>query len=451
MSGPRRPMSSQRHRSPMPQSLVSTSLPGLRAATGAVMPIRPAAPTAPQRPSGSRGPASFLLAFLAIGGPWTGAGAAAQSRAPHTLTAVMLPSSAEARVPERTRRAAAAAVADALHEDGVTVLPNADASVRLAADPNRDCAAIDCAHLIARAIGADYAVVVTVWSRGHERPSAVAVSLVSAEREAWGGEALVEGDVAQAARGALRMARQRQGVARLGTLVIRTEPHEATVEIDGQRAGHTPFRRMVEPGDHRIAVYLDGHHAASRTVTVGRDQETAVDLALEPIPSLEPRRLDPDAPAGPNVRSATGPVDSPSDAGAAIASGEGDRHGRSTGPDPAVTPARGTRNATNWWFAGGLTATGLIGGGMFAYGVLHDGTDQGAIPGGHEIAVIEPWHIAAGIAGATCLVAAAVFASLAIIGEDGAVGSDGGASASATTYGIVADTEGATLSFEQRF
>ena len=65
-----------------------------------------------------------------------------------------------------------------------------------------------------------------------------------------------------------------------GRLVIHA-PDGADVAIDGRLQGVTPLPPLsIRPGEHFVAVMLNGHEAFSRTITIGRGAEKTVDADL---------------------------------------------------------------------------------------------------------------------------------------------------------------------------
>jgi hypothetical protein len=62
-------------------------------------------------------------------------------------------------------------------------------------------------------------------------------------------------------------------------LRITSTPSDATVLLDGERLGHTPFEgdRVLAPGEHVLKVRLRGYAAQKRTIQVA---DQAVDEAF---------------------------------------------------------------------------------------------------------------------------------------------------------------------------
>lgn len=222
----------------------------------------------------SRVPAALLLAVVAI-----------TTSSAHADTAAMLPVSQSARISQATRDEAGLAVARGLARENVTVTSAHDTELRLVADPSlRACSEHTCAERVARTIGVDFAVLVTVWTRGEtSEPLAVSVAFVTPDGAAYGGEGDVAraGNLAAAAERAVFEARQRQRTGSLGRLRVETDPPGAVVEIDGIFRGETPFYRMIEPGPHNVVVHREGFVNATRSVSVNAQTDAVVRVTLE--------------------------------------------------------------------------------------------------------------------------------------------------------------------------
>ena len=71
-------------------------------------------------------------------------------------------------------------------------------------------------------------------------------------------------------------------------------PREAEVYVDGYYAGVVDDfdgmlqRLRVEPGQHEIAIYLDGYRTARQRLYLIRDRTFKIKLALEPLPAGDP-------------------------------------------------------------------------------------------------------------------------------------------------------------------
>ncbi len=218
------------------------------------------------------------------------------------LLATMVPSRARAdgaavlavresaRVADRVRREGEAALVAALAADGVRVRTAADTEAVLVGDPLAECGAVDCAVAVARRLGVDFVVVLSVFGTDAQADS-VAVALATADGLSFGGEADVDAarPLARAVADALAEARIRQGAGTRGTLRVETTPSGATVHVDGEFRGETPLFRAVEPGAHRVVVSQSGRVTESRDVVVQLHEETTLQLALAPVAPSAPR------------------------------------------------------------------------------------------------------------------------------------------------------------------
>jgi len=225
------------------------------------------------------------------------------------------------------------AIAGQLLEHVATVLSAEDAARRMVGEPFSECNALDCGGSVVRALGVDFAVLVTVWApRG--TPTSVVVTFVGADDSVAGDAPVQGGDVVAAALTALQTARQRWGASQMGFLVLTSSPSGASVEVDGRVIGTTPLRHLVMAGERHVRVLLDGHVTAEHRVRVAATEESSLDVALAPEEAL----------------SSTGPA---------------------TREEPSVL---------NWVIGGGIVAAGL---GLLVspiYGLAVDGSCVGDPP-----------------------------------------------------------------------
>lgn len=63
---------------------------------------------------------------------------------------------------------------------------------------------------------------------------------------------------------------------------VTTTPPGATLQIDGAKAGTTPWTATVTPGSHKLTVTLRGYKSAKDTVKVKRGETVTRDFTLEP-------------------------------------------------------------------------------------------------------------------------------------------------------------------------
>lgn len=82
---------------------------------------------------------------------------------------------------------------------------------------------------------------------------------------------------------------------------VGSEPPGARLRIDGREVGVTPWQGSVEPGRRQIDLDLPGHQPVSKTLMAARGQKHAVNLQLQPLPTLG-RLSIVSAPAGAFVR-----------------------------------------------------------------------------------------------------------------------------------------------------
>lgn len=188
--------------------------------------------------------------------------------------------------PERGAPAPSAATREALDTvtrqldgDGVTVIPASDAQQRMVGEPYADCNRLDCGSDVARALGVDFVVLVTVWAR-RGRATSVVVTLIGADDSVAGDAPVEAGDLAAAVLGALGTARQRWQAARMGYLVATSTPPAASVEVDGQVVGETPLRHLVAAGERRVRVLLDGYTPHEETIVVAPSEEHRLEVTL---------------------------------------------------------------------------------------------------------------------------------------------------------------------------
>jgi hypothetical protein len=71
------------------------------------------------------------------------------------------------------------------------------------------------------------------------------------------------------------------GLRRAGTLMVVSSPAGATLLLDGQRVGHTPYTADVAPGSHSIHLELRGRRTVTRKVAVVAGQTQGLSVQLE--------------------------------------------------------------------------------------------------------------------------------------------------------------------------
>lgn len=155
----------------------------------------------------------------------------------------------------------------------------AERGIRLVRAPDGEpCEDAECARAIAERTGADYVLLVSIEDAG------VRVRAVRAAGDPHDAVVAI-GDPGPAHAAATALERALEGASddAMGFLMIRSSPPGAAVVIDGERAGETPLRRMLAPGDHQVRV-----GTRERSVVVRALEETALDVDLEAEES-EPR------------------------------------------------------------------------------------------------------------------------------------------------------------------
>ena len=68
------------------------------------------------------------------------------------------------------------------------------------------------------------------------------------------------------------------------TLSVQSDPPNANVMVDGTVAGRTPFQGELSPGEHIIAVEMDGRMREERKVVAREGRDASVSFALAPLP-----------------------------------------------------------------------------------------------------------------------------------------------------------------------
>ncbi|OGV34419.1 MAG: hypothetical protein A2020_05090 [Lentisphaerae bacterium GWF2_45_14] len=70
----------------------------------------------------------------------------------------------------------------------------------------------------------------------------------------------------------------------LGNLIIRTEPSNATISIDGKPRGNTPFSAPIEEGNHSIKISMSGYSGHEQSILVLRDKTLTKNISLQLLP-----------------------------------------------------------------------------------------------------------------------------------------------------------------------
>lgn len=78
-------------------------------------------------------------------------------------------------------------------------------------------------------------------------------------------------------------------VVRLGTLVIKSTPTGASIELDGKNSGVTENVIYSSSGSYRVRLTLDGYESVEETCSVTEGQMTEVNKKLKPLPRRRSR------------------------------------------------------------------------------------------------------------------------------------------------------------------
>ncbi|HEX8149017.1 MAG TPA: PEGA domain-containing protein [Pyrinomonadaceae bacterium] len=73
-------------------------------------------------------------------------------------------------------------------------------------------------------------------------------------------------------------------VVRLGTLVIKSTPAGARIEVDGKASGVTENVIYPSAGSYRVRLTMDGYEPAEEMCSVAEGQVTQVNKRLKPLP-----------------------------------------------------------------------------------------------------------------------------------------------------------------------
>lgn len=197
-------------------------------------------------------------------------------------------------VPDGGRPASASAVTSVidtvtvqLAEGGLTVIEAADADRRMTGQPFVGCNRLECGAEVARNLGVDFVVLVTVWGR-RGRATSVVVALIGADDSVAGDAPVADEGVAAAAQAALQIARQRWQSARMGYLVASSVPPDATVEVDDHVVGRTPLRHLVAAGERRVRISLEGYATTEQMVVVQPSEEHTLEVRLVSSEAVTP-------------------------------------------------------------------------------------------------------------------------------------------------------------------
>ncbi|MFP4164849.1 MAG: PEGA domain-containing protein, partial [Chitinispirillaceae bacterium] len=65
------------------------------------------------------------------------------------------------------------------------------------------------------------------------------------------------------------------------TLVITSDPPQASVSIDGKSEGKTPYKKKMRPGEYSIALNLKGYENVEKNISLESGVEDTLVLSLE--------------------------------------------------------------------------------------------------------------------------------------------------------------------------
>ncbi len=202
---------------------------------------------------------------------------------------VVLPPAVEGDLPAARQQELADALRGGLRRGEFDVLD---------APADTTCRTPDCAGEVARAVGADYAVTMTVGVE--RRDYAIALDLVDASsgRSTAHSEQRCEVCGIAEAREIVddQATRLRTRLDALSveapTVAFESTPSGAIVRLDGKVVGETPFERPVEPGQHRAEASKDGYVAETREFEAVAGVGSTIRFELDPVPrSVRYRKL----------------------------------------------------------------------------------------------------------------------------------------------------------------
>jgi hypothetical protein len=196
-------------------------------------------------------------------------------------TALLLPPSGDPNLQAQQEQGQAALRA-ALEGQGIQLISREQAVRSLPSDEGRDCVRVDCAPVLLRPAGADFAVAMALWSAGGSAPTrSVFITLVGAQGARFPGSAVIAGDdVVAAVRSALNDARGLQLLGPGPWLKVHGTPEGAEVHVDGAVVGSLPYRAAIEAGLHTLEVRADGHGTLIRSVQVPPNSGRQVDVQV---------------------------------------------------------------------------------------------------------------------------------------------------------------------------
>jgi len=178
-------------------------------------------------------------------------------------------------IPEALRGEGHEALRGALAE-GHALVDDVSAETRLPEEIAR-CGRGECARQAAELVGADIAVVLSIWERSGS--PVFEVTLVEAGGASYRGSSEQGGTVRQA----LEAAFARRALGAGPWLSVRGTPAGAEFVVAGEPRGFVPDRVVLAPGGYRVTVRAEGYVSAHREVIIGEraDDEAVLEVALE--------------------------------------------------------------------------------------------------------------------------------------------------------------------------
>ena len=199
-------------------------------------------------------------------------------------TAVLLPPGGDEALRD-DQHEALRVLTRSLETQGIRLLDYSEAIEQAGARDVSACKTVDCAPKLLRAVGADVAAAIAVWSRGPEQRRVVFVTLVDRQGDRYPGRAEVQDEaLGAAAKDALIDARALQLLGPGPWLRVRTKPDGAQVLLGGKLVGATPYRAHVASGRHVLEVRAEGRESHVQTVDIPPNsaKQIEVEVALKP-------------------------------------------------------------------------------------------------------------------------------------------------------------------------
>lgn len=147
-----------------------------------------------------------------------------------------------------------------------------------------------CAAAAASAVGADFAVSITI--RVDRRDYDVGLEVVDAQTAEVSGSSSERCEVCGIAEAREVVDSQAAAIrARIESLTLappsllfESTPPGALIRLDGKVVGETPFERVVEPGTHQVEATLDGYVSETQNVEAVTGVNASLEFGLEPVP-----------------------------------------------------------------------------------------------------------------------------------------------------------------------